>query len=53
MWYVYFRHIETGTEDFVAVYDKAEEAIKKIAILYETDKACRLLGKYYYFMKQH
>lgn len=53
MWYVYYRHIGTGKEEFVAVYDRAEEAIKKIAILYETDKVCRSLGEYYYFMKRH
>lgn len=53
MWYVYYRNIKTGKEDFVAVYDRAEEAIKKIAILYEADKVLGLLGEYYYFMKQH
>ena len=31
MWYVYYRHLSSGREDFVGVYDTAKEAVHKIA----------------------
>ena len=34
MWYVYCRHIGTGREDFIGIYDTAKEAVHKIAQCY-------------------
>lgn len=52
MFYVYYRHIPSGSEHFVNVYDTAADAIAKITSLYNMDaKSCQK-GEYYYFMKQ-
>ena len=53
MWYVYGKHIQTGKEHFVNIYDNAEEAIHKIASCYNIDQSTGQLGEYYYFIKQH
>lgn len=53
MYYVYSKHIASGREDYCGMYEKAEDAIRKIASNYSIDKNLRQLGEYYYFMKRH
>ena len=54
MWYVYMRHIDSGREEFVGVYDTAKEAVKKIALCYRVDdRNSAMTNEYYYFMKRH
>lgn len=54
MWYVYMRHIDSGREEFVGVYDTAKEAVKKIALCYRVDdRNPAMTNEYYYFMKRH
>ena len=53
MWYVYFRHLSSGREDFVGVYDTVEEAVHKIAQCYYIDSHSCQKDEYYYFMKKH
>lgn len=52
MWYVYAKYLKTGREDFIQVYDNAEDAVCKIANNYRIDKELSQLGEYYYFMKK-
>lgn len=53
MWYVYCRWVKSGREDCVnRTFDTPEEAIRHIAMCYQTDKELRQLGEYYYFMKK-
>ena len=51
MWYVYYRHLSSGREDFV-VYDTAKEAVHKIAQCYYIDAHSCQKDEYYYFMKK-
>ena len=53
MYYVYYKSVSSGREDFVAIFDTAEEAVRKIASCYEIDRGTHALGHYYYFMKVH
>lgn len=53
MWYVYLKHIISGREDFVGVYDTAKEAVHRIAQCYQIDKGSCQEDEYYYFMKRH
>ena len=53
MWYVYCRHLSSGREDFVGVYDTAKEAVHKIAQCYYIDAHSCQKDEYYYFMKKH
>ena len=52
MWYVYYKHVKSGREDFCGVYDTPEEAVRHIAHCYNVDKGLNQLGEYYYFMKK-
>ena len=53
MWYVYYRHLRTGREDFVDCYETQKEAVNKIASCYIIDRNTAQKNEYYYFMKQH
>ena len=53
MFYVYCRHLSSGREDFVGVYDTAKEAVHKIAQCYYIDAHSCQKDEYYYFMKKH
>lgn len=54
MWYVYMRHIDSGREEFVGVYDTAKEAVQRIALCYQIDaRTPATTNEYYYFMKRH
>ena len=52
MWYVYYRHLSSGREDFVGVYDTEKEAVHKIAQCYYADAHSCQKDEYYYFMIQ-
>ena len=51
-YYVYYEHIPTGKQQFVNVYDTAEDAVSKITSLYNLDKRNGQASEYYYFMKR-
>ena len=53
MFYVYSRHMKTGKENFINIYQNAEDAVRKIANCYVIDAKLGQQGEYYYFMKQH
>ena len=44
MYYVYCKHIASGREDYCGMYEKAEDAIKKIVTCYGIDKTMKQLG---------
>ena len=53
MWYVYFEHLATGKQKFIANYSTAKEAVHKIASCYAIDKKNCMEDEYYYFMRKH
>lgn len=53
MFYVYYRHLSSGSEEFCGCYATAKEAVHRIAFLYANDKAFHQEDEYYYFMKRH
>lgn len=53
MWYVYCRHLGSGREDFVGIYDTPKDAVRKISQCYRIDENTCQKGEYYYFMKKH
>lgn len=52
MVYVYSKHIKSGREDFVNVYDTWENAIAKIRQCYVSDTKYYQENEYYYFAKE-
>lgn len=52
MFYVYSRHLKTGKENYINVYDTEQEAVNKIAQCYRIDAKTCQQDEYYYFMKQ-
>lgn len=53
MYYVYQKHLSSGREQFIGVYDSAKEAVHKIAVCYRIDAQTCQQDEYYYFMKIH
>ena len=53
MYYIYYHHVSSGREDFVAVKDTMKDAVAKIRQCYEIDKDSAQTDEYYYFMKKH
>lgn len=51
-YYVYSKYMESGTENFVGVYDDYKSAIEKIKSLYAIDDKSCMKNMFYYFMKQ-
>lgn len=52
MFFVYYKHMQTGREEYINTFDTAKAAIEKIAANYRIDKDISQLGEYYYFLKQ-
>lgn len=54
MWYVYSKFIGGkrlyGKESLVGSFDDEQEAVKKVARCYNTDKVMNCLGEYYYYI---
>jgi|GluameStandDraft_1065615.scaffolds.fasta_scaffold02965_21 hypothetical protein len=53
MYYVYCRHLGTGRESFVNLYDTEKDAVSKIASCYAIDSQTCQQGEYYYFLMKH
>lgn len=54
MWYVYMKHIDSGRDSFIGVYNTAKEAVHMIAQCYLIDGRNKAMeDEYYYFMKRH
>ena len=53
MYYVYQKHLSSGHEEYIGVYDSAKEAVHKIASCYRIDAQTCQQDEYYYFMKIH
>ena len=53
MYYVYCLNLESNREESCGVFDTRRSAICKIASLYNLDRDYDMLGRYYYFMRQH
>ena len=52
MFYVYSRHIDSGREDFVGIYDTMKKAVARIRFCYNSDAQCAMKDEYYYFVKK-
>lgn len=50
--YVYSKHVKSGREEFINIYDTWEEAIAKMRYFYNVDKEHCSENEYYYFAKE-
>lgn len=53
MFYVYAKHVGSGKEHFIGVFETMKEAVGNIASNYKIDEQIGQKNEYYYFMKQH